>query len=136
MARGEFVFEGVGAIEAGDAEERRQIFGVAERGADVGNAAVDLLPHALDRHLAEMQRMVFAMRADRVAFFVFAAHDGGIGARHFADQEIGHLHAFGGEDVEDLVGIGRQRSVVEGDHDLFVVQAAATSGYCMRPSRL
>ena len=34
------------------------------------------------------------------------------------DQEEGRLHALRGEDVEDLVGVFRQRAVVEGQHHL------------------
>ena len=76
----------------------------------------------LDRHLAEARGMAFAMRADRVAFLVNPAHNGRIGASHFADHEIRRLHALRSEDVENLVGIGRQRAVIEGENDLFVVE--------------
>jgi hypothetical protein len=62
------------------------------------------------------------MRADRVAFLVNAAHHGGIGASHFADHEIRRLHALRSEDVENLVGIGRHRAVIEGENDLLVVE--------------
>src|SRR6516165_11936364 len=78
--RGELAFKDVGAGKAGDAEERRQISDAAKGGADVGDAPVDFMADFLDRQLAEAQRMVFAMRADRVAFLVNAAHHGGIEA--------------------------------------------------------
>src|SRR5262249_9893720 len=38
------------------------------------------------------------------------------------DHEERRLHAFGGERVEDAVGVGRQRAVVEGQHHLVVVE--------------
>src|SRR6516164_7100526 len=76
----------------------------------------------LDRQLAEAQRMVFTMRADRVAFLVNAAHHGGISAGHFADHEVRHLHALRSENIEDFVGIGWYRAVIEGENDLLVVE--------------
>src|SRR5215468_10378336 len=72
--RGELAFEDVGGGKARDAEERRQISDTAKGGADVGDAPVDFMADFLDRQLAEAQRMVFTMRADRVAFHVDAAH--------------------------------------------------------------
>ena len=33
---------------------------------------------------------------------------------HFSDQEKGRLYALGGENVEDLVGITRDWTIVEG----------------------
>ena len=42
--------------------------------------------------------------------------------RHLADHEERRLDALRGEDVEDLIGIRRQRAVVEGDDDFLVVQ--------------
>ena len=44
----------------------------------------------------------------------------GIGLRHLADEEEGRLDAFGGEQVENAAGVGGQRAVVEGEHDLLV----------------
>ena len=56
--------------------------------------------------------MILAVRADRVTFLVNAAHHGGKGAGHLADQEVGRFHALRSENVEDLVGIGSQRTVI------------------------
>ncbi len=67
-------------------------------------------------------RMMVAVGADGVAGLVDAAHRGGKGAGHLADHEIRRLDALRGENVEDLVGIGRQRAVVEGEDDLLIVQ--------------
>src|SRR5262249_49689487 len=64
--------------------------------------------------------MVFAMRSDRVAFLVNAAHNGGIGASHFANHEVCRLHTLRSEDVENLVGIVWRRAVIEGENDLLV----------------
>jgi len=121
-ARGEFAFDKVGAGKAGDAEERCEIFGIAKGGADVGNAPVDFVAHFRDRQLPEARWMVLAMRADRMAFLVNAAHNGGIGAGHFADHEVRHLHALRNEDVEDFVGIGRYRAVIESENDFLVIE--------------
>ena len=120
MLRGDEAFHDIGAAEARDPEERRQRLGIAERGVDRGDAAVDL---ALDPGLPQMfetERMILAMGAERVALIEHAAHDRRIGVRHLADQEIGDLHALRGQRVEDDVGVGRDRPVVEGDHDLMV----------------
>ena len=38
--RREFAFDDIGSRQTGDAEERRQIFGIAQCRADVGNAPV------------------------------------------------------------------------------------------------
>src|SRR6516165_1284883 len=88
----------------------------------IGDAPVDFMADFLDRQLAEAQRMVFAMRADRVAFLVDAAHNGGIGASHFANHEVRRLHALRSEDVENLVGIAWHRAIIEGENDLLVVE--------------
>ena len=42
--------------------------------------------------------------------------------RHAADLEEGRLHALRGEDVEHLVRVAWQRSVVEGQHHLVIAQ--------------
>ena len=119
-ARGEFALDGVRAFEAGDAEEWRQVFGIAQRGAHFRYSIVDLVAHAVDRQTAKTGWMTVAMRADGVALLVDAPHHGGIGAGHFAHHEICRLHALGGEDIEDLIGVGRQRAVIESEDDLLV----------------
>ena len=40
--------------------------------------------------------------------------------RHLSDQEIRRLDALPGQNVEDLVRIGRQRPIIECDDDLFI----------------
>ena len=60
--RGEFAFDEMGSRQTGDAEERCEIFRIAECGADVGNAPVDLVTHSLDWQLAEPGRMMLAVR--------------------------------------------------------------------------
>ena len=46
----------------------------------------------------------------------------GLACRHLADQEIGGLHALRCQRIENDVGIGQQRAVIEGDHHLVVSQ--------------
>jgi hypothetical protein len=57
-----------------------------------------------------------------MAFLVNAAHNCGISAGHLADHEVRHLHALRGKDVEDFVGIGRQRAVIEGEDNFLVIE--------------
>src|ERR1700746_129631 len=95
--RREFVFDDIGPRQAGNAEERREIFGIAQCRADVRNAPVDLATHFLDRQLAEPGRMILAVRADRVTFLVDAAHGGGEGAGHLTDQEVSRFDALRSE---------------------------------------
>ncbi len=80
------------------------------------------MTHFLDRQLAEPGRMILAVRADRVTFLVDAAHGGGEGAGHLTDQEVSRFHALRSENVEDLVGIGKQRTVIEGQHHFLVIE--------------
>jgi site-specific DNA recombinase len=112
----------IGAAEARDAEEGRERLGVAERGGDRIDAAVNLALDPLHRQALEGVRMVLAVSADGVAFVVDAPHDGRIGTRHLADQEIGGLHALRCQCIENDVGIGRQRAVVESEDYLVVVE--------------
>ncbi len=78
-----------------------------------------------ERHLVEPQRMGLAMGADGVAGGLDLADHVGIGRRHLADEEKRRLHAFAGQRVEHMVGAGRQRAVVEGEHDLMVFERQA-----------
>src|SRR5262249_38034715 len=89
------------------------MFGIAECGADVRNAPVDLVTHSLDWQLAEPGRMMLAVRPDRVSFFVNAAHRGGKGAGHFTDQEISRFYALRSKNVEDQVGLWKNGTVAE-----------------------
>ena len=61
---------------------------------DRGDAVVDLLPGALDRHLVHGERMVLAVGADGVAGVAELADAFRIGSRHLADHEEGRLHAL------------------------------------------
>ena len=118
--RREFAFDETGSRQTGNTEERCEIFRIAECGADVRNAPVDLVTHSLDWQLAEPGRMMLAVRPDRMSFLVNAAHRGGKGAGHFTYQEISCLHALRSKNVEDLVGIGKNGTVVE-SQDYFLV---------------
>ncbi len=57
-----------------------------------------------------------------MALVVDAPHGGGISLHHAADHEERGLHAFGGEQIEDAIGIRRQRTIVEGQHHLVIVE--------------
>src|SRR6516225_12327211 len=46
--RREFAFDDIGSRQSRDAEERCQIFGIAECGADVRNTPIDLVTHFRD----------------------------------------------------------------------------------------
>ena len=66
--------------------------------------------------------MIFAVGADAVPGLIDAAHHAGIRMRHAADEEIRRLDALRGQDIEDLVRIRRQRSVVEGEDNFLIGQ--------------
>src|SRR5262245_10624049 len=66
--------------------------------------------------------MVLAVGADRMPGIVDAPDERRIGACHITDEEIGSLHAFRGECVEDGVRVRRDRAIVEGDDDLMVFE--------------
>ena len=66
--------------------------------------------------------MMLAVRADGVAFLIDAAHRCRKRMRHFAHHEERRLDALRGQNVEDLVGVRRQRAVIEGDDDFLVVE--------------
>ena len=108
--------------QAGEAEERSDRLRVAERGAQRGKAALDFARSLVHRHLVEGEGVGLAVVGDRMALVVDAPHGGGISLHHAADHEERGLHAFGGEQIEDAIGIGRQRTVVEGQHHLVVVE--------------
>ena len=70
--------------------------------------------------------MVLAVGADGVAFGKDAAGEVRIAAGHAADQEVVGFHAVLGQHVEHAIGVGRHRAVVEGQHDLFVLERQRT----------
>ena len=64
--------------------------------------------------------MVLGVRANAMAGLIDPPHHGGIRTGHVAHQKISHLDALRGEDVENRVGVARQRAIIEGQDDLFV----------------
>ena len=60
-----------------------------------------------------------------VTVFFDPAGDIGVRQRHPADHKEGRLYAFAGKDIEDVIGAGRQRAVVEGEHHLMVFERQA-----------
>ena len=62
------------------------------------------------------------MGGDGMAGIAHLAHAFGVGVGLPSDQEEGRLGAMGGEDVEDLVAVFRQRTVVEGEDYLMIFQ--------------
>jgi hypothetical protein len=86
----------------------------------IRDAAVDLGPNLVDRHLLHAKRMMLAVRADRVSFLVDAPHDGGKFSRHFADEKESSLDALCSKDIEHCCRVRRQRPVVEREHHFLV----------------
>src|SRR3954451_8861644 len=85
----EIVLDAGGAQQARNAEERRRSALIAERGGGRGDAVVDFLPGALDRHPVHAERMILAVGADAVAGIADAADAFGKAPRHAADDEEG-----------------------------------------------
>ena len=122
LARLEIRLHLVGAEKSRNAHERRRRPAFAERCCNRRKALLDLALHQVERHAVERQRMVLAVVADGVAGLADFAQQVRIAARHAADDEIGGLHAMLGQHIEHAVGVGRQRAVVEGQHDLVVLE--------------
>ena len=108
--------------QAGNAEEIGDPIGIAERSADRREAVLDLARGAVDAHAIEREGVVLAVVGERVAFRIAALDQVRVGVRHAADHEEGGLHAFAREHVEDVIGVRRQRAVVEGDDHFVVVE--------------
>ncbi len=108
--------------EAGETEERRNLLRILQRRTDRVDALVNVGLHVGDRKLPELRCVRLRMGADRMPFALDAAEHRRIGMRHAADDEEGRLHALRCQGVEHLAGVGRQRTVVEGEHDLVVAQ--------------
>ena len=66
--------------------------------------------------------MMLGVGADGVAGVTHFAHHLRVGVRHLADDKEGRLDALRGEDIEDRFGVFRQRTVVEGQHHLMVIE--------------
>jgi hypothetical protein len=90
--------------------------------ADRDDALLDLGFHRVHRRVVEAEQMVLAVGANGVAFGANAPGQIGVAAGHPADQEIVSLHAILRQHVKHPVGVGRQRAVVEGQHDLLVLE--------------
>ena len=109
----------LGVAEEGEAEERRHR--MPEHAAHGADAELDLV-----RRLRRTERPQVAMRpgvrADRVAAPLRLAHHRGIGHGHAPHHEERRARAFAVERVEDGERVGPQRAVVEGQHDLAVLQ--------------
>src|SRR5262245_23087683 len=66
--------------------------------------------------------MILTVRANSMTGIVDAPHDRGISLRHLADQEISGFYAMGGQRVENSVGVGWYRPIVESNHHLMIFQ--------------
>ena len=113
--------------EPRNAEERCGRAAFADDARDGSDALLDLALHGVERRAVESEQMVLAVGADGVALGEDAAGEVRIAAGHAADQEIVGLHAVLGQHVEHAVGVGRQRAVVEGQHDLLVLERQRTA---------
>ena len=120
--RGEEIVRRFGAAQSGDAEKWRHGFCIADRAIDRSDAVVDLVFNPLQRQSLESERMVLAVGADGMPLIVDTPDYGRISMRHLADEKIGGFHALRRQRIENEVGIGRQRAVVESDHHLMVVE--------------
>ncbi len=96
--------------------------GFAQHRSNRGDAPLDLVLHRVHRRAVETEQMVLAVGADGMALGEDAAGEVGIAAGHPAHQEIIGLHAMLGQYVEHATGVRRHRTVVEGQHDLFVIE--------------
>ncbi len=121
-ARLQIGFDLLAAQEPGDAEERMGGGGFAQHRSDRSDALLDLALHRVHRSAVETEQMVIAVGADGMALGEGAAGEVGIAAGHPADQEIIGIHAMLGQHVEHAIGVWRQRAVVEGQHDLLVLE--------------
>src|SRR5580704_19256795 len=65
--RGKLAFDDLGAPKTRDTEERRQPAAIAKRRAHIVDARIDLPAHLLVRYAVEAERMILAVRADRVS---------------------------------------------------------------------
>jgi hypothetical protein len=69
--------------------------------------------------------VILAVRRNGVPFVVDTAHHVRKRARLAPDHEKRRLDALGSERAEHAVGVGRQRTVVEGEHHLLVLERQA-----------
>jgi hypothetical protein len=111
-----------GIAQARKAEERRD--GLAGGKRHGGEAALDLIGRALQRHGAQVQRMRPGVRAHGMAAAHHFLDHVGIGLRHLPHIEERRLGAELVERVEDGLGVFRHWAVVEGQHDLLWTEEA------------
>ena len=95
---------------------------IAKRRLDRGDAVIDLLLGALDRHPVHAQRMILAVGADGMAGVAELADAFRKGLGHAADVEEGRLDALRGENFQNLIAVARQRAVVERQHHFVILQ--------------
>ena len=114
--------DGVVAAEAGNAEERRGFRAIAKGCRHRGDAVVDFLLRAFERHPLHVRRMILGVGGNRVAGIAHPAHAFRIGPGLRSDQEEGRLHALRGENIQHLIAVLRDRAVVEGQHHLMILQ--------------
>ena len=121
LGRGEFLDPVIDA-QAGNAQERRGRGAVGQRRGHRRDALLDLLPGAVERQAIHADRMVLGVGGHRVAGIAHLAHAFRIRVGLASDQEEGRLRAVGGENVEDLVAVFRQRAVIEGQHHFMILE--------------
>jgi hypothetical protein len=66
--------------------------------------------------------MILTVVADGMTFGIDALDEVRIGAGHAADHEERRLHALLRERIKNVRGEGRQRTVVEGDDHLAIIE--------------
>jgi hypothetical protein len=106
--------------QPGVAEERRDLVVRSERLLHGFEALVDLFLRLGERHTVKRQRMAEAVRSDGVAGFRNLAHPLGVGGSHLAYHEIRGLDALRREDLQDMLGVRGQGTIVEGQHHLMI----------------
>ena len=118
----EFGLQQVTPAQARNTEERRELRGIGERARNVRDTIVNFGGHAFGRQLAEECRMVLAVGADSVSGIVHAAHVLRKFLRHASDHEERRLYALGGKNLENWIGVRRERAVVECQHHFVVLE--------------
>src|SRR5262249_26262530 len=101
-------------------KERRHRLRVPDGLAQRRKTLFDLARRLIHRHFAN--GVVLGVVGDSVALVINAPHHPRIGARHLPDHEEGRLHTFRCKGLEDAIGVTRQRTIVERQHDLMIVK--------------
>src|SRR5262245_3230822 len=101
-------------------KERRHRLRVPDGLAQRLKTLLDFARRLIHRHFAN--GMVLGVVGDSVALVINAPHHPRIGARHLPDYEEGGLHTFRCEGLENGVGVTRQRTIVERQHELMIVE--------------